>query len=121
MTTAIDSMFWCTGCYGNIYLFSGGNADHVGGIQNSIVLATRTIAKMHRISLAQEAQQTEASYGKICPKKACAPKIKKGSTSYRWSIRNLHQMRLVADHLVSVIWHIVLAKNIRLMGKIGGT
>jgi len=76
-TTAIDSMFWCAGCYGNMYPFSGANADHVGGVQNSSLLTTRIIAKMHRIGLAQETSTTDASInGKIC-RKSRALKIKK--------------------------------------------
>ena len=76
-TTPIDSMFWCAGCYGNMYPFSGANADHVGGVQNSSLLATRIIAKMHRIGLAQETSTTDASInGKIC-RKSRALKIKK--------------------------------------------
>jgi conjugal transfer pilus assembly protein TraU len=43
-TTAIDSMFWCAGCLGNMYPFSGANADHVGGVQNSSLLTTRIIS-----------------------------------------------------------------------------
>lgn len=76
-STAIDSMFWCAGCHGNMYPFSGANADHIGGVQNSSLLTTRIIAKMHRIGLAQETSTTDASInGAIC-KKSRALKIKK--------------------------------------------
>jgi conjugal transfer pilus assembly protein TraU len=63
----IDSMFWCAGCLGNMYPFSGANADHVGGVQNSSLLSMRIIAKMHRMGLAQETSTTDSSInGKIC-------------------------------------------------------
>jgi conjugal transfer pilus assembly protein TraU len=73
----LDSMFWCAGCLGNMYPFSGANADHVGGAQNSSLLAMRIIAKMHRIGLAQETSTSDASInGKIC-RKSRQLKIKK--------------------------------------------
>lgn len=75
--TAIDSMFWCAGCLGNMYPFSGANADHVGGVQNSSLLTVRILSKMHRIGLARETSTTDAKVnGAIC-KKNLALKIKK--------------------------------------------
>jgi conjugal transfer pilus assembly protein TraU len=77
VATAIDSLFWCAGCWGNLYPFSGANADHVGGVQNSSLLTARIIAKMHRIGLAQSTSTTDASInGEIC-KKSRSLKIKK--------------------------------------------
>jgi conjugal transfer pilus assembly protein TraU len=80
-STPLDSMFWCAGCLGNMYPFSGANADHVGGVQNSSLLTTRIIAKMHRIGLAQETSTDENTNlplggGKLCRKNR-ALKIKK--------------------------------------------
>ncbi len=76
----IDNMFWCAGCLGNMYPFSGANADHVGGVQSSSLYTTRIIAKMHRIGLAQETSTDEDTRitggGKLCRKNR-APKIKK--------------------------------------------
>ena len=73
----LDSMFWCAGCLGNLYPFSGANSDHIGGVQNSSLLTARIIAKMHRIGLAQETSTHEAKVnGPIC-KKSRALKIKK--------------------------------------------
>jgi conjugal transfer pilus assembly protein TraU len=64
-----DEMFWCAGCLGNIYPFSGANADHVGGVQNSSLLAIRIIARMHRAGLAQSTTTSDASInGPICRK-----------------------------------------------------
>jgi conjugal transfer pilus assembly protein TraU len=59
-----DEMFWCAGCWGNVYPFSGANADHVGGVQNSSLLTARIIAKMHRLGLAQETSTHDShAYG----------------------------------------------------------
>lgn len=76
-STPIDSMFWCAGCLGNMYPFSGANSDHVGGVQNSSLLTTRIIAKMHRLGLARKTATTDASLnGEIC-NKSIALKIRK--------------------------------------------
>ena len=68
-TTAIDSMFWCAGCWGNLLPFSGANADHVGGVQSSSLLTARVLAKMHRLGLAEETS-TDSSVlnGPLCRK-----------------------------------------------------
>lgn len=72
-----DEMFWCAGCWGNIYPFSGSNADHVGGVQNSSLLTSRILAKMHRVGLAQETSTSDGSVnGPIC-RKSRALRIKK--------------------------------------------
>jgi len=73
----LDSLFWCAGCWGNLYPFSGANADHVGGVQNSSLLTARILAKMHRIGLAQNTTTTNASFdGPLC-RKRLAPLFKK--------------------------------------------
>ena len=56
-----DELFWCSGCWGNIYPWGGSNADHVGGVQNSSLLTSRVLAKMHRVGLAQSTSTTDAS------------------------------------------------------------
>lgn len=77
LSTGIDSMFWCSGCYGNMYPFSGSNSDHGGGVQTSSLLTTRILAKLHRIGLARETSTTDASIdGKICNKQVSL-KLKK--------------------------------------------
>lgn len=81
-----DELFWCAGCYGNIYPFSGSNADHVGGIQSSSLYTARIIAKMHRIGLAEETSTSDVSInGKIC-RKSKALKIKK--SQYKLQMTN---------------------------------
>jgi len=44
----IDSLFWCGGCQGSVYPFTGTINDHSGGVQGSLLLTTRMIAKLHR-------------------------------------------------------------------------
>ncbi len=81
-----DELFWCVGCYGNMYPFSGANADHVGGIQSSSLYTARILAKMHRIGLAEETSTSDASInGKIC-RKSKALKIKK--SQYKLQMTN---------------------------------
>ncbi len=82
----LDRMFWCAGCLGNLYPFSGANADHVGGVQNSSLLTTRIIAKMHRIGLATETSTADARInGKLC-RKSRVFKIKK--SQYKLQMTN---------------------------------
>ncbi|RYE14345.1 MAG: sex pilus assembly, partial [Sphingobacteriaceae bacterium] len=72
---ARNELFWCAGCYGNMYPFSGANADHVGGVQNSSLLSMRIINKMHRLGLAHKTTTTEnRPNGEIC-RKSLAPLI----------------------------------------------
>ena len=49
----LDAMFWCAGCQGSMYPFSGHVGDHVGGVQASLLLVSRMLAKLHREGLAQ--------------------------------------------------------------------
>lgn len=44
----LDLLFWCSGCQGSIYPFTGNVGAHVGGVQASSLLATRFMAKLHR-------------------------------------------------------------------------
>lgn len=67
--TALDGMHWCAGCQGNMYPLSGANADHVGGVQNSALLTTRILSKLHRLGFAEVTSTTDASInGSICRK-----------------------------------------------------
>jgi len=43
-----DALFWCAGCEGSLYPFTGAVSHHVGGIQAGSLLLQRTMAKMHR-------------------------------------------------------------------------
>ena len=73
----LEPMFWCAGCWGNMYPFSGANRDHIGGVQNSSLLTYRIIAKMHRLGMAQSTATSDGKVnGEIC-RKHRAFKIKK--------------------------------------------
>lgn len=47
----IDKLFWCAGCEGSLYPFTGNVSHHEGGIQASALLLHRVIAKLHRLYL----------------------------------------------------------------------
>lgn len=44
----IDAMFWCAGCQGGVYPFSGSIEYHSGGIGSSLLITEKIIAKLHR-------------------------------------------------------------------------
>ncbi len=43
-----DFLFWCAGCQGSTYPFTGNNPAHNGGVQSSLLMTTRFMAKLHR-------------------------------------------------------------------------
>lgn len=43
-----DALFWCGGCQGSLYPFSGTISAHVGGVQASLLAMQRMMAKLHR-------------------------------------------------------------------------
>jgi conjugal transfer pilus assembly protein TraU len=45
---AQDALFWCGGCQGSLYPFTGTITAHVGGVQGSLLAVQRMIAKLHR-------------------------------------------------------------------------
>lgn len=47
----LDPLFWCAGCQGSMYPFVGTVTAHVGGVQASLLLVERMIAKLHREGL----------------------------------------------------------------------
>ena len=49
----LDSMFWCAGCQGSIYPYTGNVPYHIGGVQASLLLVSRMLAKMHKELLAK--------------------------------------------------------------------
>lgn len=55
----LDHLFWCAGCQGSMYPFTG-NAEHIGGVQASMLLAQRMLAKLHRQGLLWGSMGTEA-------------------------------------------------------------
>ena len=46
-----DLLFWCAGCQGSMYPFTGSSSAHVGGVQGSLLALERMIAKLHREGL----------------------------------------------------------------------
>jgi len=44
----MDSLFWCGGCQGSLYPFTGNSTAHIGGVQASLLLTQRMMAKLHR-------------------------------------------------------------------------
>lgn len=49
----LDEMFWCAGCQGSIYPYTGHVPYHIGGVQASLLLTSRMLAKMHKELLAK--------------------------------------------------------------------
>lgn len=45
----LDALFWCAGCQGGMYPYSGFVGSHVGGAQASLLVSQRILAKMHRL------------------------------------------------------------------------
>jgi conjugal transfer pilus assembly protein TraU len=68
----IDSMFWCAGCQGGVYPFSGTVEYHSGGVSSSLLIVEKLMAKMHRLLMLWETSGKRA----LCEKKV-APIIKK--------------------------------------------
>lgn len=44
----LDFLFWCAGCQGSMYPFTGNNAEHLTSIQSSTLSVERFTAKLHR-------------------------------------------------------------------------
>jgi conjugal transfer pilus assembly protein TraU len=59
-----DELFWCGGCQGSLYPFTGSVAAHSGGIQSSLLIVQRFIAKLHREGLLWGYAGSEALCGK---------------------------------------------------------
>lgn len=79
-STAFDSLFWCAGCHGGMYPFTGRGVQ-VNMVQNTVLLAERLLSKMHRQLQLFNTSGPES----ICMPKP-APIIKK--SQYRTQIVN---------------------------------
>jgi conjugal transfer pilus assembly protein TraU len=44
----LAALFWCGGCQGSLYPFTGSIGTHIGGVQASLLLVQRFTAKLHR-------------------------------------------------------------------------
>lgn len=71
-----NQLFWCAGCQGSLYPFTGSVSTHAGGVQASQLLTQRMMAKLHREFLLWQTSGSDA----LCAKKP-APIIKK--TQYK--------------------------------------
>lgn len=60
----LDELFWCSGCQGSLYPFSGNIRDHIGGVQASLLLTGRFMAKMHRQGLLRGYMGSDAWCGR---------------------------------------------------------
>lgn len=60
----IDRLFWCGGCQGSLYPFSGHIPAHVGGVQGSLLATQKMMAKLHREWLLWGTSGKEAWCGK---------------------------------------------------------
>ena len=76
---SLDSMFWCSGCQGSLYPFTGNISGQNGGVGASTLLVGRIIAKLHRQLLCWGYVGSEAMCGKYP-----MPIIKK--TQYRYQM-----------------------------------
>jgi conjugal transfer pilus assembly protein TraU len=45
---SFDTLFWCGGCQGSMYPLNGTTSAHVGGVQASLLMVQRMLAKLHR-------------------------------------------------------------------------
>lgn len=46
--TALDPLFWCSGCQGSMYPLNGRVQHHVNSLQSSLLTTSRVLYKMHR-------------------------------------------------------------------------
>ncbi|NRA73711.1 MAG: TraU family protein [Rickettsiales bacterium] len=80
MGLPIDKLFWCAGCQGSMYPFSGNVSAHIGGVQASTLLAQKMVFKMYRLGLAKHTAAD--SMKEICnPKRSLV--MKKSTHRYQ--------------------------------------
>ncbi|MBT4879506.1 MAG: TraU family protein [Alphaproteobacteria bacterium] len=60
----VDALFWCAGCQGSMYPFTGSIPAHSGGIQASLLAIQRFMAKLHREGLLMGYIGTQGLCGK---------------------------------------------------------
>lgn len=61
----LDSLSWCSGSQGSLYPFVGHVANHTGGVEASLLLAHRLLAKLHRLGILFETSGSKC----LCEKK----------------------------------------------------
>lgn len=55
----LDKLFWCAGCQGSLYPFTGTVAHHTSALQASSLLVERILAKLHRCFLLKGQEKDE--------------------------------------------------------------
>ncbi len=113
----LDPLFWCAGCQGSLYPFTGTVAHHEGPIQASSLLVYRLIAKLHRSFLLkgyEEDNFCEAEYLPIIKKsqykiqlaypipQTKGPCIPLGKTDLLWGIGKSYPYG--GEDFVYLIW-----------------
>ena len=63
----MDTLFWCAGCEGSLYPFTGTISHHVGAVQASALRVHRIIAKLHRSYLLRGFEKDEYCEAKFMP------------------------------------------------------
>jgi conjugal transfer pilus assembly protein TraU len=63
----VDELFWCAGCEGSLYPFTGTVAHHIGATQASYLIVQRVIAKLHRILAVKGYEKDEFCEAKLMP------------------------------------------------------
>jgi conjugal transfer pilus assembly protein TraU len=56
----VDESFWCAGAQGTMYPVTGNVAEHIGGVQASVLLAERLLFRLHRLGLVQDSSTSPA-------------------------------------------------------------
>jgi conjugal transfer pilus assembly protein TraU len=64
---SMDSLFWCAGCHGSIYPFTGSVPSHVSGVQATELALTKFMAHMHRMGLLNVYYGASACKAFPCP------------------------------------------------------
>lgn len=62
-----DKLFWCAGCQGSLYPFTGTVGHHVGAVQASSLLVHRMLAKLHRSFLLKGYKKDDFCEAKYLP------------------------------------------------------
>jgi conjugal transfer pilus assembly protein TraU len=56
----VDALFWCSGSQGSVYPLAGTHANHIGGVDSSLVLLHRLVFKLHRQLVAYDTSTVAA-------------------------------------------------------------
>lgn len=64
---SLDSLFWCAGCHGSLYPFTGSVAAHVSGVQATELIVARFMAHLHRLGLLNRYYGKNPCHSRPCP------------------------------------------------------